>query len=760
MSLQVHEITNFKSGIDLSLDPILSPSDALLNLRNGYVHRGILKSRRGLRGFATGTDEDNRLISRLSNEITNEAHGLGDGGSSYSFTLTNGQVEREDATGSVVTITAGAQVVTFSYVPDTRQMVPAGAIGAGTNSINWDTGAINVSFAGAVGGATSITVTYNYHPDLAVMGIDEYVQTPTPRDLIVCDLDFPYMYDGTNNDFDRIAFAVGVGPFTGGTSNFFTFQNWRLHSMGAVPAVAGPLTLSDKLFMTNNVDPPFVYDGTSLDLVSNMAEFRQPAEGTLSRALHVLAYGERLIWLRPRLGVQDFAQAVLWGPINDNKGLALDYQGTGSGILSAVTDSIITGVKFLRDTLIVNFETDVYALELTDDAFRPFKWTKLEDERGVEPTHGTVGYLGDVESIGRHGILGTNGRRTERVDNKIPFFTRDNIDPLLINHVFGEEMEENSQFWWTYPENLDSDLTTSNKVLVKNFEEQNFSTYDLAISVLNKTVQGDNTVWDNLVESFADSESLPQVVNDADPAVAITDFPNPKADVSWDKWGYQEQRYKTLAGDHHGFIHTVDKALSDGWVLITPKLSGGTAITLGATTTIETEFHHFQVGDVVEISNIEGTTKLNGIRATITSVPDRSSFVVNKDTSGSDFTAYTGNGQVTKVIDFEAEFVPFSPARSSGQRTYIGKMDFLVKSGTGEYTIDFFEDRNSDTWTEPTKSYTFTSGLDEKVDRWFSIYVDNNADFHRWRIRQIATDEEASIKSIRVFFRASGETNA
>ncbi len=758
MTVQVQEITNFKSGIDLSLDPILSPSDAFINIRNGFVHKGTIRSRKGLRGFATGVDEDTRLVSRLSDEITSEVKAaVGDGGTDYSITTTNTQIER-----TVVSITAPTEVltVTFTYTPDTRVMTPTGNTGAGTNSINWQTGAINVSFSGAIGVGNDIEVTYNYHPDLAVMGITEYVRTPTPRDLIVCDQDFPYIFDGANNDFDRIAFTAPTTAFTGGTDAFFTFQNWRLHSRGAVPAAAGALVLSDVLFMTNNVDPPFFYDGTTVDLVSAMPEFQQPAEGVLSRALHVIAYGERLIWLRPRLGGQIFGQAVLWGPINDNSGLTLDYQGSGSGILSAVTDSIITGWHWLRDTLIVFFETDVYALELTDDAFRPFRWTKLEDERGVEPTHATTGFLGNVESPGRLGILGTNARRTDRVDSKIPFFTRQEIDPLLISHMYGEEMEEDSQFWWTFPKQSTPDLTTSNKVLVKNFEEQNYSIYDLPISVLNKTVLGDNTVWDNLAESFAGSED--NVVDDADPPVAITVFPNPKADVTWDRWGLQEERYKTLVGDHHGFIHTVNKSFNDGYVLISPKLSSAltSAITLGALTIIETEYHHFQVDDVVSIINVEGTTELNGKEATITRIPDRNSVEVDIDST--DFTAYTQGGQLTKLIDFEVEFVPFNPGRPLGLRTYIGKMDFLVKTSTGEYAIDFFENRSHDTWThatQPKTTYTFSSGGSDNIDDWFSIYVDNSAEFHRWRIRQRDADEQISIKSIRIWFTTMGESN-
>ena len=86
-------------------------------------------------------------------------------------------------------------------------------------------------------------------------------------------------------------------------------------------------------------------------------------------------------------------------------------------------------------------------------------------------------------------------------------------------------------------------------------------------------------------------------------------------------------------------------------------------------------------------------------------------------------------------------------------------MDFLVKSGTGEYTIDFFENRLDLDWTSPDRTYTFSSVSDQKGDRWFSIVVDNTADFHRWIIKQNDFDEEINIKSIRVYFKDGGDSN-
>lgn len=763
--MQVQEITNFKSGIDVSLDPILSPPDAFVNLNNGFVYRGVLQSRTGFRHFADGTSSTFRRVSRVANEITDEQPtdnttslpAVGNGNTTYVLDLANTQIERSIVT---ITTTTPAKSVTFTFNSEGGITV-TGDDGVGTNSIDWQLGQLTVTFDAAIT-ADPILVTYNYHPDLAIMGIHEYMQTSGVRELIVLDEDFPYVYDATNNDFDRIDFGDATTSFTGSTDNFFTFQNWRLNSRGAVPAVADPLALSDILFFTNNVDVPFFYDGTDIKEVTsaNLPEYREPPEGSLDKALHVLAFGERLCWLRPTLGGIEFPQAILWGPINDTGGLALDYQGSGSGMLSAVTDSVITGFKFLRDSLIVWFETDVYALELTDDNFRPFKWTKLEDERGVEPTHGTVGYLGDVQSPGRLGILATNGRRVEKVDNKIPFFTRDRIDGDLITHVFGEEMEEDSQFWWTYPPQDGVDITTSTKVLVKNFEENNYATYDIRVSVLNKTILGQGVVWDNLQHVFGNPDP-----DDGD----VGEFEGPVADVTWDKWGNLGQNYRTIFGDHHGFIFVVGDSFSDGAFVISPNLSDDNAnavVSSGTTTVVQTEYHNFNVDDIVEFRNLNGMVEMNGLTAMVTAVNSQSEFVVNIDSS--DFTAYTSGGEVIKPINFEGQFVPFNPLRPQGKRVNITRMDFLVKSNTGEYSINFFENRLPDQWTQEPISgedsvsgttYKFSSTAVENDDIWFSIVVDENADFHTWKISQNKANEQVAVKSIRVYFKDGGESN-
>lgn len=74
------------------------------------------------------------------------------------------------------------------------------------------------------------------------------------------------------------------------------------------------------------------------------------------------------------------------------------------------------------------------------------------------------------------------------------------------------------------------------------------------------------------------------------------------------------------------------------------------SITLGATTTIQTAFHAYAVGDEVYLSGISGTTELNGRMVKVIAVPNANSFVVNVDSRG--FGAFTADsGGITRTND-------------------------------------------------------------------------------------------------------------
>ena len=361
MTIQVQEITNFKTGIDLTLDPILSELDSFVNIENGFVHRGVLRSRRGYEQFANGGVSSVPVsTSRLAQQTVNENKGNTANSDTQAFTLTNIPLAKNPVTIDVTDSVLGAKQIIIYYDSYDGTASFTGDVGSGS-TIDWDTGDVSVVFDETLTGGDAILATYSQdYEDTAVLGIHEFKKSDGTRELIACDQGYFYKYVNTNNFFQQIQFAGSASTFSNDVDNLFRYANWRaIDASGGV----GSEVLTDLLIFVDNNNEPYIYDGTDVRLLRDRTEYTAPAEGTLNRALHVFSYGERLIFLSPRMGSITYPQAVLWGPINDLSGNGLDFSRDQSGILSANTNSVMTASIFLRDTLIVWFEDDVYALD-------------------------------------------------------------------------------------------------------------------------------------------------------------------------------------------------------------------------------------------------------------------------------------------------------------------------------------------------------------------------------------------------------------
>src|SRR5690606_4700799 len=108
---------------------------------------------------------------------------------------------------------------------------------------------------------------------------------------------------------------------------------------------------------------------------------------------------------------------------------------------------------------------------------------------GTDAKFSAVSYDETVESVGKTGILQSDARKTLRVDNKIPNFTANEIDQLDFNLTYGGFDRVANQFLWSY-KIAESETDTQNSVLVYNYEESTWSTYDQRFSVFGQTDLG------------------------------------------------------------------------------------------------------------------------------------------------------------------------------------------------------------------------------------------------------------------------------
>src|SRR5260221_3286846 len=135
-----------------------------------------------------------------------------------------------------------------------------------------------------------------------VMGIMRHIdQTTGVISLLVATTQNLYLYVSGSNSYTLKVLPSG---FSGNISNFFNFTNWQETS-----------TSASYLFMTNNVDPVTLWDGTTATQSTLTVD---ATAQTITNCLDVQVYKQRMLYIRPTLssdGVQN--QSIYWSALSD-----------------------------------------------------------------------------------------------------------------------------------------------------------------------------------------------------------------------------------------------------------------------------------------------------------------------------------------------------------------------------------------------------------------------------------------------------------
>jgi co-chaperonin GroES (HSP10) len=610
--MEAFEVIGFKTGLDSSGVNFLDPKDAFEELRNGYVYRQELKSRRGFTRFSDG---------RLAG--------------------------------------------------NTR-----------------------------------------------VMGIFENILPDSNRQLLVADKNFLYSYDSGTDSFNQIA---GGGTLAGGYN--FNITNDEDYISGTTYLTKDG---QQRFVLTGKgMSKVYFYDGTNvLDFTSvvDNPDYQAPALGALVNATAVIWFGERLNLFAPKIVATTYNQGILYSGIRDTAGNGDKFNTSGSGLLEADTYELMKGALILGDIIVMEFNRSVWSLEKTRDAFNPYFVKKIPSVLGTDAGFSAVSWDYEVKSVGKTGLITTDGRKAVRFDDKVPFFGSDEVDQTLFPLTSGGFDRANSQFLFSY-RGKTSNLTdqTQDRVLAYNYEESSFSINNQRFSVFGQTDVGANLIWSQIDET---------------------------QDISWKRWDTTEEIWnkigigdsvqKTLAGDNDGFIYELNADFDDYFV----SISG---ITQASSAVITVDESAFKAGDRVLIKNVAGMTEINNTKATVT-VASATSITVNIDSTL--FTAYTAGGTVSKLIDFRAKMAPFNPFRAQGQRCYVSHIDVLLNSAGGPIIVDLSVDGEAAPYKKDVLLQT-TAGL--KKREYITCIVDQEADFHNFLFRNESATTQTIISSIRIF---------
>lgn len=574
-----------------------------------------------------------------------------------------------------------------------------------------------------------------------IFGIFEHVLPNGSKELLTTDKNFLYKYNTTTGIFNQIPFGGSMVEYAG-----FNVSAKDLYISGtSYPTATNGARF---VFTGEGINPNaggssiFFYDGTNIKDFTTIVDnpnYQAPAAGALTSASYVIWFNERLNFIIPIIGAIEFNQGILYSGIRTTSDNGDKFNVAGSGLFQADTYLTINGASILGQIIVLNFDRMAYTLEKTRDAFNPYFGRAVPGVLGTNAKFSAVSWDDIVQSIGKTGILGCDGRRNLRNDGKIPNFTREDIDQIDFNLTYGGFDRLNNQFLWSYKIS-ESESTTQNSVLVKNYEENTWSVYDQRFSVLGQTDLGLNLSWDDIDESSG-NESWAQWDT---------------TEEIWDRIGLGESVQKTLAGDDLGFIYELNQDYDDYFTNIS-------AITTGVTTTLTVSACGILEGDLVTVANVEGMTEINNfdpstneqigeLYTVLSTTP--TSIEINVDSTL--FTPYTTGGTLSKTISFSAETIPFNPYRSIGRRCYVSHVEFLINTNGGNLKVDVFADQQETPFLQnvllkPTET--------NQSCEWISMSVDQEANFITFVFKQQSPAVQLKLTSIRIHCEPGGLTS-
>lgn len=506
-------ISEFETGLTTYLKPWMRPKDSFEPLVNAYTYRGVLNKRNGsvvfgnqladtnpVMGIMNRIDESTSAISLVVASTTN-AYLYDAGGNVFNaLTAVGGSASifwKGTATGTLVmptfwphwspttvTITDGTTTVSFN---GGGTMTGAGGIFS-SGSINYTTGVVTITFSGSTAGVSL-----------------------------------------------KVAGTLAGAYFTGNISNFFNWTNWQ---------PTDPTTFTSSvsyLYMTNNIDPVTLFDGTNLSrpilyVVSNFSDY-------ITTCLDIAVYQNRLLLLRPTLNStsnslnQSIYFSALFNPLN----FINDVAGNG-GQQTAATGDILQSQEFLRNQMIVFFTTSVWLFRFTGSASDPFRFDKITIAKSVSAPYASIAYDERATAIGNLGLIACDGVNVQRYDTSIIDYYETQIDENYFSQIFSQRYDNLNQTWMLYVSNdspnepVDGVAPGSDSALIYNFAENTWATYTFSVPMtcLGKFFSISGATWASLTQSWESTQ------------------------VAWKSYTNQKLAPILLGGDTNGNVYWLD----------------------------------------------------------------------------------------------------------------------------------------------------------------------------------------------------------
>ena len=296
---------------------------------------------------------------------------------------------------------------------------------------------------------------------------------------------------------------------------------------------------------------------------------------------------------------------------------------------------------------------------------------------------------------------------------------------------------------------------TSDRILVNNYEENNFAIFRIPLSCMGQYYKSFDTTWSDL--SRFDSW-------DAFAAEYGT----------WNDISYAESQPIALGGGHKGEIWELNADSSED----NPLKIWGIAVDSSSplVLTFTTDWHNYAVGDYIFVDGTAGSTEINGKQGFITEITDDHNFNVQFPTQDPEtITAWTSGGFVSRTIPFEFKSKNFNPFSNIGSKMRCGWIYFYADiSGTFIEDIDgnsvpaklivdvYTDDRYAPTQVgaviakPPYQSNLSNIQGATSKKHWYKMFVNQIADFMQFKVHNTQAGSKIRIHAIMPGFMPVG----
>lgn len=466
MGYQPLLIAPFQSGLDVDLDPWMSPDDAFTDIINGHIHHGRLEKRKGfqmLGKFAQDQISIDDITLTGNDPVAIQTDG--------SHAFSTGDVAIFYAVGGTTELNRNEYTITVTG-SDTFEL-------DGTDSANFS--------AYTTGGFVSAL------NDSRIMGIFRRIDDSGARELIIFNKTRAATYDSTNEVFRPLDSS---DIFTSDDSDFVWADNYnfsgsiqnRLYFTNGLRADTGAGTDGLQYWDGGNTTNRFVPTFNSGANVLQGAKMLFAIRGRLL-LLYTLEdgneYPQRARWCQPQA---DPEAADVWDDATPGRG----------GFVDAATGDIIVSARRLQNIILVFMTNSVWTIRPNANPALPFVWDKVNDYRSTQGRFATVGYDSHITSIGVRGITINSATESQRVDHKIEDFVTSRVNSDIFDRIYGARSYAVNRSWFLYSDQNSEIADEVNNALIFDESTNSWSIYNISMNVLGYG----NVTQDTLLSDF------------------------------------------------------------------------------------------------------------------------------------------------------------------------------------------------------------------------------------------------------------------